>query len=158
MTAATTVDHIRSKRAGGTDDVENLQPLCNQCHKEKTATERFTAAPRVVVTGPPMCGKSSWVKERAKPGDIIWDLDDVASTMAFFGAPLTREQKGNLPWAVMKALLVMRDALVLWLEGTRLRDCGAFLIITDPADAQRVARRINAEVVDLTIKAKVSIT
>ena len=33
------VDHIVPKRAGGTDDLENLQTLCRQCHSRKTATE-----------------------------------------------------------------------------------------------------------------------
>jgi hypothetical protein len=33
---ATEVDHILEVANGGTDDVENLQPLCNVCHKAKT--------------------------------------------------------------------------------------------------------------------------
>ena len=36
---ATEVDHIVSKRDGGTDRVENLQGLCKSCHSRKTATE-----------------------------------------------------------------------------------------------------------------------
>lgn len=35
------VDHIVPKEQGGTDDNSNLQSLCNQCHKAKTATERL---------------------------------------------------------------------------------------------------------------------
>ena len=31
------VDHIRSKRSGGTDDAANLQGLCAICHSRKTA-------------------------------------------------------------------------------------------------------------------------
>jgi 5-methylcytosine-specific restriction protein A len=38
-TAATEVDHIRAKAAGGTDDRDNLQPLCKTCHSRKTARE-----------------------------------------------------------------------------------------------------------------------
>lgn len=38
---ATTVDHIIPKAHGGTDDLDNLQSLCDCCHKEKTANERF---------------------------------------------------------------------------------------------------------------------
>jgi 5-methylcytosine-specific restriction protein A len=34
--AATCVDHIVSKRKGGSDAVENLQPLCSECHQRKT--------------------------------------------------------------------------------------------------------------------------
>lgn len=31
-----------------------------------------------VVTGPPCVGKSTWVKDRAKPGDLVVDLDRIA--------------------------------------------------------------------------------
>lgn len=37
---ATTVDHIKPKSNGGTDDDSNLQGLCWPCHRKKTATER----------------------------------------------------------------------------------------------------------------------
>lgn len=33
------VDHITNKAQGGTDDPDNLQTLCNPCHRAKTATE-----------------------------------------------------------------------------------------------------------------------
>jgi 5-methylcytosine-specific restriction protein A len=36
---ATAVDHIKNKASGGTDDLENLQSICEQCHKEKTQKE-----------------------------------------------------------------------------------------------------------------------
>ena len=35
-TAATERDHIIPLHKGGTDDVENTQPLCAECHKDKT--------------------------------------------------------------------------------------------------------------------------
>lgn len=34
--AATQVDHIKPLHKGGTDDMDNLQPLCAECHKTKT--------------------------------------------------------------------------------------------------------------------------
>lgn len=37
---ASDVDHITSKGLGGTDDDANLQALCRDCHKAKTANER----------------------------------------------------------------------------------------------------------------------
>jgi 5-methylcytosine-specific restriction enzyme A len=37
--SATQVDHIKAKAVGGTDDDNNLQPLCEPCHKVKTARE-----------------------------------------------------------------------------------------------------------------------
>ncbi len=38
-TAATDVDHIVARRAGGTDAWGNLQPLCHACHSRKTRAE-----------------------------------------------------------------------------------------------------------------------
>lgn len=35
-------DHIVPKADGGTDDMENLQILCKDCHKSKTLSERNT--------------------------------------------------------------------------------------------------------------------
>ncbi len=42
-TQATECDHIIPKSAGGSDDVENLQPICRACHKRKTAREAAEA-------------------------------------------------------------------------------------------------------------------
>ena len=40
ITAATEVDHIVPLHKGGTDDLDNLQSLCHDCHAEKTAAEQ----------------------------------------------------------------------------------------------------------------------
>lgn len=42
VTAAVHVDHIVPKAKGGTDERSNLQPLCEPCHKAKTARDRAT--------------------------------------------------------------------------------------------------------------------
>lgn len=39
VTPASEVDHILPKSEGGTDDKENLQSLCHDCHRIKTAEE-----------------------------------------------------------------------------------------------------------------------
>ena len=39
-TNATQVDHIIPKSQDGEDDSDNLQAICDQCHKEKTHAER----------------------------------------------------------------------------------------------------------------------
>lgn len=39
VTPAVEVDHIRPLRDGGTNDRENLQPLCCACHDDKTARD-----------------------------------------------------------------------------------------------------------------------
>lgn len=39
VTLARAVDHIVNKAQGGTDNPANLQAICDQCHKAKTAAE-----------------------------------------------------------------------------------------------------------------------
>lgn len=48
ITAAKAVDHILPKAEGGTDDLENLQAICDDCHREKTAEEAARAQGRAV--------------------------------------------------------------------------------------------------------------
>lgn len=38
-TPATEVDHITPKAQDGEDDIDNLQSLCSDCHRAKTAKE-----------------------------------------------------------------------------------------------------------------------
>jgi 5-methylcytosine-specific restriction protein A len=40
LTPASEVDHILNKASGGTDELSNLQSICNSCHKRKTSQER----------------------------------------------------------------------------------------------------------------------
>lgn len=39
VTAAAEVDHIKPLHHGGTDERSNLQPLCAECHEQKTRAE-----------------------------------------------------------------------------------------------------------------------
>ena len=50
---ATEVDHIIELAIGGTNTIDNVQPLCKDCHKAKTARfnstrQRATESPRGV--------------------------------------------------------------------------------------------------------------
>lgn len=42
LTLARDVDHIVPKELGGSDERSNLQPLCEQCHVEKTIVDNAT--------------------------------------------------------------------------------------------------------------------
>lgn len=48
LTPATEVDHITPKAKGGTDELSNLQSICSDCHKSKTAREAAEAQGRKV--------------------------------------------------------------------------------------------------------------
>jgi 5-methylcytosine-specific restriction protein A len=47
-TPATSVDHIKPKAMGGTDDPSNLECTCDDCHKAKTKAEAAQAQGRTV--------------------------------------------------------------------------------------------------------------
>jgi 5-methylcytosine-specific restriction protein A len=58
-TPATQVDHIKPKAKGGTDDDDNLQSICHDCHTEKTRIESAEAQgykpkPKIGTDGWPM--------------------------------------------------------------------------------------------------------
>ena len=60
-TLATVVDHIKPKRDGGTDERDNLQPLCAPCHNG--AKQSFEATGKVRgcdVNGQPLDPKHPW--------------------------------------------------------------------------------------------------
>ena len=56
-----------------------------------------------VVTGPPCVGKSTWVRERAQPGDIVIDLDRIALAIT---AESTEHH--NYPPHIRKAAILLR--------------------------------------------------
>lgn len=155
VSAATDVDHVLARRNGGTDDWDNLQPLCHSCHSRKTAREnrggerRGRPVTTILVCGPPGSGKTTYVNERKRWGDLVVDVD------ALFVA-LT----GGLDWyekpaALLPYVLEARDAVIDRLvQGDD--DLGRAWVITSEADAvkrQALARRLGASVVVLAVSA-----
>lgn len=51
LTRATDVDHIVPKAQGGTDQDDNLQPLCHACHSGKTWMQSGPGATRMSKVG-----------------------------------------------------------------------------------------------------------
>ncbi|MGH6977841.1 MAG: HNH endonuclease [Brevundimonas sp.] len=96
--AATVVDHIISieDRPDLRLDWSNLRPLCKVCHDRRTARDqafggraarwpdwlRPSAVPLTIVCGPPASGKSTLVRERAQPSDLVLDIDAIAAELS----------------------------------------------------------------------------
>jgi len=75
------VDHILPKFKGGTNERENLQGICKECHLKKTI-EDAGKAPRChdnirIVTGAPFSGKRSYVYPQVHERDIVFDWDKI---------------------------------------------------------------------------------
>ena len=105
-----------------------------------------------VICGPPGCGKTTWVGQRARPGDLVWDLDEIAAVMFNRSRPLLRHHgtgRARLPWLAGQSLLAMRDGMVAWLATHEVRQGSVFIIVTDERQAKRIADTIGAVVVKL---------
>lgn len=96
ITVADEVDHIVPLSVGGRDDESNYQSLCKPCHAVKTAGEAARRSTNVqhhpewlpeptipvyVIAGPPGSGKTTYVRERAQPGDLVLDVDVIAADL-----------------------------------------------------------------------------
>ena len=107
-------------------------------------------ARRYVITGPPNTGKSTWVQRHAQIDDLVFDFDEIATTMTGRGVEQERDSHGyrpSYPYATKVALIVMRDALVEWLSRTELSRTEIYIIVTDERQAEAIADRIGATVV-----------
>jgi predicted kinase len=60
-----------------------------------------------IITGPPCVGKSTWVRERAKTGDIVVDLDRIALAITAEATP-----HHEYPADIRKAAIMLRQSAV----------------------------------------------
>lgn len=84
-----------------------------------------------LVFGPPASGKTSWVEARRQPGDLVWDFDAIAATMA-------QAPSYPRPPHVSSALMTIRGALLDWLRTAQRR---AFIITTEKDEAESMAQQ-----------------
>jgi predicted kinase len=92
----------------------------------------------VIVTGPPCSGKSTYISDNAKDGDIIIDMDRLALALTVEGAsPFEYGDK------IRKVARAARAAAVkVALKGPQgERYLGVWIIHTDPAPDARMAYR-----------------
>lgn len=117
--AANTVDHkIPIEQGGDVWDFKNLQTLCFECHQLKRAKEAHMTAKGqtyndisqiTLICGPPGAGKTSYVKERARHGDLILDLDRIF--VALSGLP-----KYDKPTNLFHYAMTAYDSIVMALS------------------------------------------
>lgn len=142
------VDHIIRKADGAGDEVSGLQTLCASCHGKKTVREKGAAdkperwslhpkwmpraiIPVTLVCGPPASGKSTYVEQHKGDGDLVIDLDAIASEMA--GTTLHTWGIKWLGGAVRKRNEILAN---LHKDDARRYD-RAWLIVTEPKAEDR---------------------
>ena len=142
---ATTVDHIQPLSQGGTDTDDNCQALCAECHEFKTAYESAhseaasfhpdwlmpSAVPLEIVCGPPCSGKTTYIRERANPDDLVIDLDTIMMTLD----PSYRHWTNGIYDSLLYKAVRVRNALLGSLE--RRTTGKAWFIVSAPTKAER---------------------
>lgn len=145
VTEATVVDHIEPHKGDQKLfwDTENHQSLCMPCHssvkqREEAGSSSSTAyvfmpewlepVPRLtIVFGCAGSGKSTWVRQQAKPDDVVLDLDQLIADIG--GKPLYKGNKKDYALAVRK-----RNSMLI--EMSKFNQSG-YLIVTGSTRAQR---------------------
>lgn len=114
---ATTKDHIIPFSHGGEDVLENYRPACRSCNsKRQNRVMTGYGASVVVIIGPPGAGKSTYVAEHAKPGDVTIDMDRIALALM----PVAPTESHSYPEHVRHVAVRTRKAAIN--AATRLRE------------------------------------
>jgi hypothetical protein len=83
-----------------------------------------------VVTGPPCSGKSTWVKQHARPGDIVIDFDVIAQAL---GSPSVHGHSPALTQVAAEARhAAIAEAITQHHKGARV-----FVVDTQPGEKRR---------------------
>lgn len=91
-----------------------------------------------IVTGPPCSGKSTYVESVRKPGDFVWDYDQVART-------LFQTKRDEISDAQARLLNEICGVVIRSLE-FRNTFPNVFIILTSLATARLVAERLKGHV------------
>jgi predicted kinase len=93
-----------------------------------------------VITGPPCGGKSTYVRERARPGDFVVDLDRLALAITSEDTP-HHEYPAHIRSA---AIIIRKQAVALALVAARTYD--AYVIHAKPTATARATYKRNRAV------------
>jgi predicted kinase len=96
-----------------------------------------------IITGPPCVGKSTWVRERAKTGDIVVDLDRIALAITAEATP-----HHEYPGHIRKAAIMVRQTAVAVAINYGQRGT-AYIIHAKPGKMLNKYKRAGAVMVEL---------
>ena len=159
------VDHViqRDKRPDLAYAAQNCQGLCASCHTRKTNREHgqqcdhrtavrvqehehacadcgadMPKPKRIIVTGPPNSGKTTYVEHHREIGDVVWDYDAIARTMTGHG----RHQS---PEYMIPLFDRMRAAIVAWAIECE-PSCTVWIITANDKVAVELAQQLDGAV------------
>lgn len=124
----------------------NLKALCETCHARRGAgfwkgKELKKMKYIIVITGPPCSGKSTYVKQHMKPGDLVWDYDEIMKA-------LTGQDLYYRPEWGIDVCAAIRDALYKNIDSS-IKVKKVWIITCSPKRYQRneLRKRFDAEVI-----------
>ncbi|MDG9703793.1 hypothetical protein [Streptomyces sp. DH37] len=117
-------------------------PRCRAPHGGTGECDSCRHRAVTIVYGPPCAGKTTYVTQRARPGDLVLDLDAIAQAL---GSP---NDHGHPP-ALIPFAIEARDAVLTRL--TRAHELRHAWVITSRADV--LARLPGAQLVTLDVPA-----
>lgn len=120
-------DHLNFHGARNGELPERL--LHFTCNSQRGGGEVATSGVRkIVVMGPPCGGKTTWVSEHAKPGDIRIDYDHLCNLIG--GYPI-----GNHDYPQVVARLVRKARLLLIREALKQSETDVYIIHSTPSES-----------------------
>jgi hypothetical protein len=132
---ATEVDHIVPVTKGGAKyDPRNLRAACRKCNLgriNRRRDDQWQTGPThiTLVMGPPAAGKSTYVLEHTRPGDLIVDYDAIATSL---GA--NPHQRGQ---DLHPAINAARNAILRQLRRGETGAARAFILSANPEADRR---------------------
>ena len=149
-TTATEVHHIKPLSDGGDPyDTHNLRSLCHSCHMQTHGFKDNTRQRETVINvvyGAPCSGKTTFVNERFRYGDLIFDFDVILSVMS--NTPVhSLACQGHI-----NAVLAMRSALISHITDRICNVPCVWIIITDPSRIRRQLRLATYWYIDTPIE------
>jgi hypothetical protein len=112
-------------------------------------------ARRIVVAGPRNSGKNAWALAQAKPGDLVWSLQQVAHTIQFGSRHLLKGPKNyaknrEAAAAARRCAWAMQRAFLEWVASADFDGRMSVYVVVPNVDTARfVARLIGAQLVVL---------
>jgi len=101
---------------------------------------------RLIVCGAPCAGKSTYLREKFEPGDLVYDFDTVHQALSGLGSHLHSD-------AIRPYVIAARDAIFAQLEAHQQQPFIAITSSPKKAAVQALADRLAAEVVFLEVSA-----
>lgn len=125
---------------------ELIQVLHWKCHnKVHNRFQGGTPKKKVyIVHGSPLSGKTTWVKENAEVGDLIYDFDDIYQVLS--GQP-----RYVRPSSIKPIVFAVRDTVLDQIKMRSGQWENAWIIMTEPLWTQRkrVADQLKAELIHI---------